>query len=79
MHTAPIPDPLADPTRDPDSERTSPPTPGHHNDEPQRPEGPPEKDPVTRPDARHAHDRYDEYDECEEHVAASRDALSLCE
>ncbi len=79
MHTTPIPDPLADPTRDPDSERTSPPTPGHHNDEPQRPEGPPEKDPVTRPGAHHAHDRYDEYDEREEHVAVSCDALSLCE
>lgn len=46
MHTAPIPDPLADPTRDPESEPPSPPLPGHHNDEPQRPEGPPDKDPI---------------------------------
>jgi hypothetical protein len=45
LHTAP-PDPLADPTRDPESERSVPPPPGHHNDEPQRPEGPPDKDPV---------------------------------
>lgn len=45
MHTAPIPDPLADPTRDPESEPVVPPAPGHHNDEPQRPEGPPDKNP----------------------------------
>ncbi|WP_183085260.1 hypothetical protein [Trinickia fusca] len=47
MHTAPNPDPLADPTRDPEGEPLLvPPSPGHHNDEPQRPEGPPDKDPV---------------------------------
>ncbi|WP_206958499.1 hypothetical protein [Trinickia acidisoli] len=45
MHTAPIPDPLADPTRDPEGEPVVPPAPGHHNDEPQRPEGPPDKNP----------------------------------
>lgn len=46
MHTAPNPDPLADPTRDPEGAPLVPPPPGHHNDEPQRPEGPPDKDPV---------------------------------
>ena len=46
MHTTPNPDPLADPTRDPEGEPLVPPSPGHHNDEPQRPEGPPDKDPV---------------------------------
>ena len=46
MHTSPIPDPLADPTRDPEGDPLVPPSPGHHNDEPQRPEGPPDKDPV---------------------------------
>jgi hypothetical protein len=46
MHTTPIPDPLADPTRDPEGDPLVPPSPGHHNDEPQRPEGPPDKDPV---------------------------------
>ncbi|HEY3538868.1 MAG TPA: hypothetical protein VGL01_15720 [Trinickia sp.] len=46
MHTTPNPDPLADPTRDPEGEPLVPPPPGHHNDEPQRPEGPPDKDPV---------------------------------
>jgi hypothetical protein len=46
-HTNPLPDPLADPTRDPERDPlTPPPTPGHHGDEPQRPEGPPNKDPV---------------------------------
>lgn len=45
MHTAPIPDPVADPTRDPEGEPAVPPAPGHHNDEPQRPEGPPDKNP----------------------------------
>jgi hypothetical protein len=48
MHTAPIPDPLADPTRDPEGEPVIPPAPGHHNDEPQRPEGPPDKNPSQR-------------------------------
>jgi hypothetical protein len=46
IHTTPIPDPLADPTRDPEGDPLVPPSPGHHNDEPQRPEGPPDKDPV---------------------------------
>jgi hypothetical protein len=46
MHTSPIPDPNADPTRDPEGDPLTPPSPGHHNDEPQRPEGPPDKDPV---------------------------------
>jgi hypothetical protein len=46
MHTTPIPEPLADPTRDPEGDPLTPPSPGHHNDEPQRPEGPPDKDPV---------------------------------
>jgi hypothetical protein len=46
-HTNPLPDPLADPTRDPERDPLTPPPPhGHHNDEPQRPEGPPNKDPV---------------------------------
>ena len=45
MHTAPIPDPVADPTRDPEREPVVPPSPGHHNDEPQRPEGPPDRNP----------------------------------
>jgi len=52
MHTNPIPDPVADPTRDPESDPLTPPSPGHHNDEPQRPEGPPDKDPVLRCQAR---------------------------
>jgi hypothetical protein len=46
IHTAPLPEPLADPTRDPEGDPLTPPSPGHHNDEPQRPEGPPDKDPV---------------------------------
>ncbi len=47
MHTSPIPDPLADPTHATRRAiHSSPPSPGHHNDEPQRPEGPPDKDPV---------------------------------
>jgi hypothetical protein len=46
IHTAPTPEPLADPTRDPEGDPLTPPSPGHHNDEPQRPEGPPDKDPV---------------------------------
>jgi hypothetical protein len=50
MHTSPVPDPLADPTRDPEGDPLTPPSPGHHNDEPQRPEGPPDKDPVVRAD-----------------------------
>ncbi|CAG9243864.1 hypothetical protein PUN4_100010 [Paraburkholderia unamae] len=45
-HTTPLPDPLADPTRDPERDPLTPPSPGHHNDEPQQPEGPPDKDPV---------------------------------
>ncbi|WP_118180039.1 hypothetical protein [Paraburkholderia phosphatilytica] len=47
LHTNPVPDPIADPTRDPEGDPLAPPSPGHHNDEPQRPEGPPDKDPVT--------------------------------
>jgi hypothetical protein len=54
MHTNPIPDPLADPTRDPEGDPLAPPSPGHHNDEPQRPEGPPDKDPVMRADGARA-------------------------
>jgi hypothetical protein len=46
IHASPIPEPLADPTRDPEGDPLTPPSPGHHNDEPQRPEGPPDKDPV---------------------------------
>jgi hypothetical protein len=46
-HTNPLPDPLADPTRDPERDPLTPPSPGHHNEEPQRPEGPPSKDPVS--------------------------------
>ncbi|MGV2291626.1 hypothetical protein AAHK20_23145 [Trinickia sp. YCB016] len=46
MHTTPIPERPADPTRDPEGDPYVPPSPGHHNDEPQRPEGPPDKDPV---------------------------------
>jgi hypothetical protein len=45
-HTNPLPDPLADPTRDPERDPLTPPPPGHHGEEPQRPEGPPSKDPV---------------------------------
>ncbi|MBB3260908.1 hypothetical protein F4827_005815 [Paraburkholderia bannensis] len=44
-HTNPIPDPLADPTRDPERDPLTPPPPGHV-EEPQRPDGPPNKDPV---------------------------------
>jgi hypothetical protein len=44
-HTNPLPDPLADPTRDPERDPLTPP-PAHHGEEPQRPEGPPSKDPV---------------------------------
>lgn len=39
MHTSPIPDPNADPTRDPEGDPLTPPSPGHHTEEPQRPEG----------------------------------------
>ncbi|CAH2789106.1 MAG: hypothetical protein CPDRYMAC_3236 [uncultured Paraburkholderia sp.] len=47
MHTNPIPDPNADPTRDPEGgDPLVPPSPGHHVEEPQRPDGPPDKDPV---------------------------------
>lgn len=45
-HTNPLPDPLADPTRDPERDPLTPPPPGHHGDEPQHSEGPPDKDPV---------------------------------
>jgi hypothetical protein len=46
-HTNPLPDPLADPTRDPERDPlTPPPQHGHHGDEPQHSEGPPNKDPV---------------------------------
>jgi hypothetical protein len=46
MHTSPIPDPNADPNRDPEADPLVPPSPGHHVEEPQRPDGPPDKDPV---------------------------------
>ncbi|MFT4069882.1 MULTISPECIES: hypothetical protein [Paraburkholderia] len=46
MHTSPIPDPNADPNRDPEADPLVPPAPGHHVEEPQRPDGPPDKDPV---------------------------------
>jgi hypothetical protein len=46
MHTSPIPDPNADPTRDPEGDPLTPPSPGHHPEEPQRPDGPPDKDPI---------------------------------
>lgn len=46
MHTSPIPDPNADPNRDPEADPLVPPSPGHHTEEPQRPDGPPDKDPV---------------------------------
>jgi hypothetical protein len=46
MHTSPIPDPNADPNRDPEADPLVPPSPGHHTEEPQRPAGPPDKDPV---------------------------------
>jgi hypothetical protein len=46
LHTNPIPDPNADPTRDPEGDPLVPPSPGHHPEEPQRPDGPPDKDPV---------------------------------
>ncbi|WP_186310871.1 hypothetical protein [Paraburkholderia sp. BCC1886] len=46
MQTNPIPDPIADPTRDPEADPLTPPSPGHQNDEPQRPGGPPDKDPI---------------------------------
>ncbi|CAG9230509.1 conserved hypothetical protein [Paraburkholderia tropica] len=45
-HTNPLPEPLADPTRDPERDPLTPPPPGHHGEEPQRPDGPPNKDPV---------------------------------
>ncbi|WP_179093841.1 hypothetical protein [Burkholderia pseudomallei] len=46
-HTTPLPEPSADPTRDPEDEARSPPSPGHHHHEhPQKPEEPPSKDPV---------------------------------
>lgn len=46
LHTSPIPDPNADPNRDPEADPLVPPAPGHHVEEPQRPDGPPDKDPV---------------------------------
>ncbi|WP_168789129.1 hypothetical protein [Paraburkholderia aromaticivorans] len=46
MHTSPIPDPNADPNRDPEADPLVPPSPGHHSEEPLRPDGPPDKDPV---------------------------------
>ncbi|PCE32704.1 hypothetical protein BZL54_08615 [Burkholderia ubonensis subsp. mesacidophila] len=45
-HTTPLPEPPADPTRDPEGDPLVPPSPGHHPDNPQQPEGPPSKDPV---------------------------------
>ncbi|MBU9162065.1 hypothetical protein [Burkholderia multivorans] len=45
-HTTPIPEPPADPNRDPEDDPLSPPSPGHHHDNPQQPDGPPSKDPV---------------------------------
>ncbi len=48
LHTSPIPEPLADPTRDPDRDPLIPPAPGHHHNEPQHPDGPPDKDPVSQ-------------------------------
>lgn len=44
-HTTPLPEPPADPTRGPEGDPLTPPSPGHH-DNPQQPEGPPSKDPV---------------------------------
>ncbi|ONJ03100.1 hypothetical protein A8D91_26160 [Burkholderia cenocepacia] len=43
-HTTPTPEPPADPNRDPEDDPFASP-PGHH-DNPQRPDGPPSKDPV---------------------------------
>ncbi|ORT87371.1 hypothetical protein B7G54_07525 [Burkholderia puraquae] len=45
-HTTPTPEPPADPNRDPEGDPLSPPSPGHHHDNPQQPDGPPSKDPV---------------------------------
>jgi len=45
-HTTPTPEPPADPNRDPEDDPLSPPSPGHHHDNPQQPDGPPSKDPV---------------------------------
>ncbi|KWH24266.1 hypothetical protein C6P96_25375 [Burkholderia multivorans] len=45
-HTTPMPEPPADPNRDPEDDPLSPPSPGHHHDNPQQPDGPPSKDPV---------------------------------
>lgn len=47
-HTTPMPEPPADPNRDPEDDPLSPPSPGHHHDNPQQPDGPPNKDPVWR-------------------------------
>lgn len=44
-HTNPLPEPPADPTRDPEPDPLAEP-PGRHGQEPQRPDGPPNKDPV---------------------------------
>jgi hypothetical protein len=44
-HQNPLPEPLADPTRDPERDPLTP-SPGHHGEEPQRPDEPPSKDPV---------------------------------
>ncbi len=46
MHTSPLPGPLSDPTGDPQGDPLIPPAPGRHHDEPQQPDGPPDKDPV---------------------------------
>ncbi|CAB3755328.1 MULTISPECIES: hypothetical protein [Burkholderia] len=45
-HTPSTPEPPADPNRDPENDPLSPPSPGHHHDNPQQPDGPPSKDPV---------------------------------
>ncbi|WP_262054725.1 hypothetical protein [Burkholderia thailandensis] len=46
-HTTPLPEPPADPTRDPEDDTLSPSSPGHpHHENPQKPEEPPSKDPV---------------------------------
>jgi hypothetical protein len=44
-HTTPLPEHPADPTRDPEGDPLTPPSPGHH-ESPQQPEGPPSKDPI---------------------------------
>ncbi|MBJ9624850.1 hypothetical protein [Burkholderia multivorans] len=52
-HTTPMPEPPADPNRDPEDDPLSPPSPGHHHDNPQQPDGPPSKDPVWSLAGRH--------------------------